>query len=77
MDEPKTKEGNDSLKEFTSPGSDEAIEKGCTCPVLDNAHGEGAYIDPEGDPVFWFDGSCPIHGSSEHINPETILRENK
>lgn len=41
-----------------NPGSDEAIEAGCTCPVLDNAHGEG-----RGDGTFWISGDCPIHGT--------------
>ena len=25
-----------------SPGSDEAVEKGCRCPVMDNCRGRGA-----------------------------------
>ena len=24
-----------------NPGSDDAIEQGCRCPVMDNAHGHG------------------------------------
>jgi hypothetical protein len=24
-----------------NPGSDDAIDAGCTCPVLDNGHGKG------------------------------------
>ena len=27
-----------------NPGSREAVKAGCTCPVLDNEYGEGAYI---------------------------------
>lgn len=42
------------------PGSDEALKHGCTCPVVDNAHGKGI---PHGDEVlFWVDADCPIHG---------------
>lgn len=41
-----------------NPGSDEAIEAGCTCPVLDNCHGKGG--DPFG--YFWINLDCPIHG---------------
>lgn len=44
--------------EFLPPGSDEAIEAGCTCPVLDNAHGEG-YMGQEG--VYVYVEGCPIH----------------
>lgn len=42
-----------------TPGSDEAIDMGCKCPVLDNAHGEGY-----SDGVFIKSATCPIH------NPE-------
>ena len=28
-------------KHIPTPGSDEAIKMGCTCPVMDNAHGKG------------------------------------
>lgn len=43
-----------------NPGSQDAIDQGCTCPVLDNRHGKGAYL--RGDNVFWIDATCPIHG---------------
>ena len=45
-----------------NPGSWEAIKMGCKCPVLDNEHGEGAYIDENGVPQFWIAEDCPIHG---------------
>lgn len=45
-----------------NPGSDEAIKAGCTCPVLDNAHGAGTgYKDSNGDPLYWIEQACPIH----------------
>lgn len=47
-----------------NPGSDEAIKMGCTCPVLDNAHGNGA----RGDPNFWISEDCPIHGKYTNVN---------
>jgi hypothetical protein len=37
-----------------NPGSSKAFELGCTCPILDNAHGKG-------DGPFWISGGCPIH----------------
>ena len=40
------------------PGSVEAVDIGCTCPVLDNHYGKG-FGDP---PLFWISGDCPIHG---------------
>lgn len=48
-----------------NPGSNEAIDQGCTCPVMDNARGKGIPV-PNGDgtysTAFWMSGSCPIHG---------------
>jgi hypothetical protein len=38
------------------PGSPDAINSGCTCPVIDNHHGRG---DPRG---WWVSGDCPLHG---------------
>jgi hypothetical protein len=45
-----------------TPGSDAALDRGCTCPVLDNAHGAGVlglderYIITE---------DCPLHDPKE------------
>ncbi len=48
------------MSDKPNPGSEEAIAKGCTCPVLDNCHGRGAYgnADRYG---FWYDAGCPLH----------------
>lgn len=43
---------------FLNPGSDEAIEAGCTCPVLDNAHGRGVGAEP--GTQFWYTEGCPL-----------------
>ncbi len=48
-----------------SPGSDAARELGCRCPVLDNAHGRGAWGSSGDDAVFWINGDCPMHGWDE------------
>jgi len=40
-----------------TPGSDEALELGCECAILDNGHGRG-YM---GGPFFAITGGCPIH----------------
>lgn len=42
-----------------TPGSKEAIEQGCICPVMDNNYGEG-YMGQEG--VFIYSTGCPVHG---------------
>lgn len=49
-----------------NPGSDAALDLGCTCAVLDNRHGRGAFDHPpgpDGKPVFWITEDCPLHGS--------------
>lgn len=43
-----------------NPESQDAIANGCTCPILDNAHGRGHLGD--GDKYgWWMDVNCPIH----------------
>ena len=37
-----------------NPGSDEAVARGCTCPVLDNGRGRAG-------PPWWYSGDCPVH----------------
>lgn len=54
-------------KELPNPGSSEAIKEGCSCPVLDNAHGRGVYRDSEGDMVYWLNGNCPVHSGNTEI----------
>jgi len=43
-----------------TPGSDAAIEYGCTCPRMDNNHGEGWAVD--GLRHWWIAQDCPLHG---------------
>ena len=44
-----------------NPGSPEARDTGCKCPVLDNAHGRGHLGD--GEQFGWVvRGDCPTHG---------------
>jgi hypothetical protein len=45
-----------------NPGSDEARDKGCTCPVLDNGHGRSAPWPPDG---WWITQGCPQHDVQE------------
>lgn len=55
------KECYDQLLPIPKPGSKEAQEKGCLCPVVDNHYGKG--IDMGGtEPSFWYSENCPIHG---------------
>lgn len=54
------------MKAEPNPGSQEARDRGCRCPVLDNAHGKG-YLggakDRQGRVQFVIKESCPLHGS--------------
>ena len=45
------------------PGSDAAIAKGCTCPRMDNGHGEGFLWN--GKQSWWIAADCPLHGTGE------------
>ena len=48
-----------------NPGSIEAAKLGCKCPALDNGWGKGSgYTDDSGDPIFWINEECPIHGDA-------------
>lgn len=50
-----------------NPGSREAVNQGCICPVWDNEHGEGMNI---GDRTLWYvTKGCPLH--SQYINWES------
>jgi hypothetical protein len=47
-----------------NPGTKEAIESGCICPVLDNNHGKGIPIKTKDGTIqtgYWMDNACPIH----------------
>ena len=47
-----------------NPGTKEAIEAGCICPVLDNNHGKGIPVKTKDGTIqtgYWMDGACPIH----------------
>jgi len=58
------------LKEFP-PGSNKALNKGCTCPVLDNSHGKG-YLSGIRGGLFWISEVCPIHSSTANPNPRKL-----
>lgn len=47
--------GDDKINNV--PGSDEALDAGCTCPVLDNTHGKG-YMELG---FFVIAADCPLH----------------
>lgn len=47
-------------KAVPNPGSDDALDEGCTCAVMDNHHGRGFMY--KGERQFWVTSSCPLHG---------------
>jgi hypothetical protein len=50
------------------PGSDDAIDQGCLCPVLDNCHGKGFPVttdEGELQIAYWMNNECPLHGLPE------------
>ena len=50
-----------------NPGSPQAKMEGCRCPVMDNAHGRGAFLDPDTrEPQFWITEGCPLHDAKRH-----------
>ena len=54
------------------PGSPEAVAKGCTCPILDNAHG-GGYLGIPG--MFVMTAGCPLHAPTHTdlmVTPESL-----
>lgn len=53
-----------------NPGSKEAINKGCKCPVLDNNHGEG-FGGIGDDALFYMSGDCPIHTTTSTPHKES------
>jgi len=48
------------LGQELNPGSEEAQQAGCKCPVIDNHYGEGFIMN--GERVFWMSENCPLHG---------------
>lgn len=60
-----------------NPGSNAAIALGCTCPVLDNARGLGAYGGAKGKddkPMFWVSAGCPVH-STPSLTLSPLLKQ--
>lgn len=48
------------MSDKPNPGSDEAQEQGCLCPVLDNGYGRGYRCLPG---IFVMREDCPLHGA--------------
>ena len=46
---------------MSPPGSDDAVNAGCTCARMDNGYGRGAMGSTPGNRLFWISGDCPLH----------------
>lgn len=62
LEKPRSKSEAARRQSQLPPGSDKAIKVGCECPILDNAHGRGAWGSEGKDAIFWTSGNCPVHG---------------
>ncbi len=49
---------NDTVQK-PNPGTPEAIELGCSCPVIDNHYGKG--VEMNGEIVYWYSDGCLLH----------------
>ena len=47
------------------PGSAEAVDLGCTCPIIDNHYGKGFIIDDM--LCHYMNDDCPLHGTSQPL----------
>ena len=44
---------------IANPGSREARDQGCKCPIYDNHHGQGIQLHDE--LIYWVHDKCPVH----------------
>ena len=47
------------------PGSAEAVDLGCTCPIIDNHYGKGFIIDDM--LCHYMNDDCPLHGTGQPL----------
>lgn len=52
-----------------NPGSNEAIQQGCLCPVLDNCRGRG-YRGVPG--LYVYSEDCPLHWPKGQAEPNVL-----
>ncbi len=60
----------DTTNAVPNPGSQAAINRGCTCPVIDNHHGEG--VPMSGGTQFWMTAGCPVHAPGPSCLPQSM-----
>jgi hypothetical protein len=55
-----------------NPGTNQAADMGCTCPVMDNHYGKG--FEMGGKLCFWIQEGCPLHNLPKRKNNESHAR---
>jgi hypothetical protein len=63
------------MTEKPNPGSAEAVDLGCLCARMDNAHGKGIILN--GERVWWITADCPIHGNPDHDLTGFLVHEDE
>ena len=61
-----------------NPGTQEARNLGCSCPVLDNGHGKGwmgGVKDDDGETIYVYTIGCPVHAATLRA-ARKFLKEN-
>lgn len=53
---------DDTANAVPNPGTEEAIAKGCRCPIIDNHFGRG--VPSRDGRLFYYTASCPVHSPS-------------
>lgn len=56
-----------------NPGSPEAVSRGCTCPIMDNGHGQG--YPSAGGTAFYITGGCPLHAPNHFAGAGNMVAE--
>lgn len=46
------------------PGTQEAIDQLCSCPILDNAYGQGYMKLKDGTVLYVMSEDCPLHSTN-------------
>jgi len=57
------------FKDQPNPGSREALELGCICPVFDNCYGYGASVLDDRT-YYYVTAGCPIHDLKNYKEEE-------
>lgn len=61
------------MSEQPYPGSPEATQNGCQCPIIDNGWGSGRGTSEDGVPQFVINLECPLHGEREETSQHKDL----